>query len=84
MAAMSKEMERLEKVKDLGESIARLPSACLEDIKTQDEVDKAKASALHSALDKARGDDYSALVKDIDDIQNKSKRAYVRLYERVG
>jgi len=51
MASMSKEMERLQKVKDIGESIARLPSACLEDIKTQDEVDKAKASALHSALD---------------------------------
>lgn len=47
MAAMTKEMNRLEKVKDLGESIARLPSACVEDIKAQEEVDKAKASALH-------------------------------------
>ena len=84
MAAMSKEMQRLEKVKDIGESIARLPSACLQDIKTHDEVQNAKAKALHSALDQVRGKDYSNLVKDIDDIQNKSKRAYVRLYEKVG
>ena len=68
MAAMSKEMNRLEKVKDLGESIARLPSACVEDIKTQEEVDKAKKSALNQALQKVRGDDYDALVKDIDNI----------------
>jgi hypothetical protein len=50
MAAMSKEMNRLEKVKDLGESIARLPSACVDDIKTQEEVEKAKRSALNQAL----------------------------------
>ena len=66
MATMTKEMHRLEKVKDLGESIARLPSACVEDIRAQEEVEKAKASALHSALDKVRGEDYSALVKEID------------------
>ena len=84
MASMTKEMRRLEKVKDIGESIARLPSACLDDIKTEEEVQRAKASALHSALDQARGSDYSKLVKEIDDIQNKSKRAYVRLYEKVG
>lgn len=46
MASMTKEMQRLERIKDIGESIARLPSACLEDIKTQDEVQRAKASAL--------------------------------------
>jgi len=84
MAAMTKEMHRLEKVKDIGESIARLPSACLDDIKTEQEVQRAKSTALHSALDQARGSDYSKLVKEIDDMQNKSKRAYVRLYEKVG
>ena len=67
MSTMSREMDRLEKVKGLGESIARLPSACLENI-SKDEVRKAKASALHSALDQVKGADYTALVKDIDDI----------------
>jgi len=49
-----------------------------------EEIRQAKESALHNALDDVRGNDYDKLVKDIDDIQNKSKRAYVRLYERVG
>ena len=31
-----------------------------------------------------RGSDYEHLVKDIENIQEKSKKAYVRLYERVG
>lgn len=27
---------------------------------------------------------YSNLVKEIDELQNKQKKAYVRLYEKVG
>lgn len=38
MMEMTKEIERLQKVKGLGESIARLPSACLEDINTAEEM----------------------------------------------
>lgn len=49
-----------------------------------DEIRLAKESALHNALDDVRGNDYDKLVRDIEEIQNKSKRAYVRLYEKVG
>jgi len=51
---------------------------------TASEMRQAKDSALHSALDQLRGKDYDHLVKEIDDIQDRSKKAYVRLYEKVG
>ena len=81
---MGEEIERLSKVRGIGESIARLPSACLENLNCAEEIREAKESALASSIDEIRGKDYDKLVKDIDDIQNKSKRAYVRLYEKVG
>lgn len=84
MSVMEKEMNRLEKVRDISESIARLPSVCIDDIKTQDEVQKARDSALHQALERVKGDEYSNLVNEIDQIQDKSRRAYLRLYEKVG
>ena len=81
---LTEEIERLQKVKGISESLSRLPSACLENMNSAEEIKLAKESALHSALDDVRGKDYDKLVKDIEDIQNKSKRAYVRLYEKVG
>ena len=36
------------------------------------------------ALEEVKGREYDHLVKDIEDIQDKSKKAYVRLYEKVG
>jgi len=84
MMSLTEEIERLRKAKDVGESIMRLPMVCLEDMKTEDDIRQVKQTALHSALDELRGKDYDNLVKDIEDIQNKSKRAYVRLYEKVG
>jgi len=81
---MGNEIERLEKVKGIGESISRLPAACLDDIRTQDHVREAKESAIHQALDEARGKGYDAITKEIEEMENKQKRAYVRLYERVG
>ena len=84
MQTMGEEIERLSKVKGIGESIARLPSACLENLNSAEEVRAAKESALASSIDQIRGKDYDKLVKDIEDLQNKSKRAYVRLYEKVG
>ena len=47
-------------------------------------MEEAKASALHEAVDQIRGRDYDQVVKEIEDMQSKSKRAYVRLYEKVG
>jgi hypothetical protein len=35
MSGMAKEMERLQKVKDIGESVARLPSVCIDDLKSK-------------------------------------------------
>jgi hypothetical protein len=68
MMTLTEEIERLRKAKDVGESIMRLPMACLEDIKTDDDIRKVKETALHSALDELRGKDYDNLVKDIEDI----------------
>ena len=48
---MANEIERLQKVKDISESIARLPEACLEDLKSEKEIKHAKETALHQALD---------------------------------
>ena len=39
---------------------------------------------MYDAVDQIRGQDYDQVVKEIEEMQNKSKRAYVRLYEKVG
>lgn len=44
----------------------------------------AKESALHQAVNDVRGEEYEKLVSEIDQIHDKSKKAYVRLYEKVG
>lgn len=49
-------------MKDISESISRLPEACIEDLKTDDDIRKAKETALGEALKKARGSDYEHLV----------------------
>ena len=55
---MSKEIERLQKVKEIGESVARLPSVCIDDLKSKSQIEEAKSSAIHSAVDQIRGRDY--------------------------
>lgn len=45
---------------------------------------KARTLALEKSLDSMKGKEYDKLVKEIEDIQDKSKKAYVRLYEKVG
>jgi predicted nuclease with TOPRIM domain len=81
---LSSEVERLKKIEGLNESIARLPNVCLQDISSEKEAERAKSSALHQALDKVRGKEFDDVVKEIDDLQDKSKNAYIRLYEKVG
>ena len=44
------EIERLKKVQNVGDSVARLPEACLEDLTSAPKIKEAKASALHDAL----------------------------------
>jgi hypothetical protein len=48
---MGEEIERLSKVKGIGESIARLPAACLENLNCAEEIREAKESALASSID---------------------------------
>ena len=80
------EIERLKKVQNVGDSVARLPEACLEDLTSAPKIKEAKASALHDALmdlkskDKGRND----LIDKIEELEERQKRAYLRLYDRVG
>lgn len=62
----------------------RMPLACLDGMNNEEEIRQVKETALHGALDELRGKEYDGMVKEIDEIQNKTKRAYVRLYEKVG
>lgn len=48
---LAEEVERLKKVTNISDSIAQLPTFCLDDLKTSDDIEKARASALDSALD---------------------------------
>lgn len=50
MTAMGDELERLRKVKDLAGSIGRLPSECLNDLKTEKELREAKHLAVKQAV----------------------------------
>lgn len=81
---MTEEIDRLKKVNKLSESIVNLPSVCVDKLKTEDDIRQARETALSAALDGMRGKDYDILVKEIDEMQNKQKRAYTRLYEKVG
>ena len=81
---LTTEVERMKKVEGISESISRLPSVCLQDISNEKEAERAKSSALHQALDQVRGKEYDDVVKEIDAMQDKSKNAYIRLYEKVG
>ena len=80
------EVDRLKKVKNIGESVARLPEVCLADLTSPSKIKDAKSSALHDALmdlkskDKGRND----LIDKIEEIEERQKRAYLRLYDRVG
>lgn len=44
---MVNEIERLQNVKNVGESIAKLPSQCFEDINTAEKIKEVKDSSLH-------------------------------------
>lgn len=81
---LAEEVDRLRKCKDISESIVRLPQVCIDDIKNEGDIRKAKETALGEALKKTRGKDYDNLLDEIETIEDKSKRAYVRLYEKCG
>ena len=84
MTAMGDELERLRKVNTLAGSIGRLPSECLSDLKTEKELREAKHLALKQAMKDLPDKTDEKLVKEVDDMAERSKAAYIKLYERVG
>merc|ERR1711988_1333993 len=84
MTAMGDELERLRKVNDLAGSIGRLPSECLNDLKTEKELRDARHQAVKQAVKDLPARVDERLVKEVDDMAEKSKAAYIKLYERVG
>jgi len=65
--------------------VTRLPPACVESLSYQT-AKEVKQTALHEALidlktaDKGRSD----LILKIEDMENRQKKAYLKLYERVS
>ena len=84
--SLREEIERLKRTQNLESHVARLPMACLEDLNTHDKIRQVKSSALHEALmdlkskDKGRND----MIQKIEELEQRQKTAYLRLYERVG
>jgi archaellum component FlaC len=70
----------------IGESVAKLPTACVDSLTNSDQIKEVKQSALHAALldlrnaDKSRDD----LLNKIESLEARQKKAYLSLYERVG
>lgn len=62
-----------------------MPAACVSDL-NEEKIREIRQSALHDALmdlksgDKGRDD----LVAKIEELENRQKKAYLRLYQRVG
>ena len=63
-----------------------LPHACIEDLTSQDRMVKVKTSALQDALNKLKDEDKgrNEMIDKIEELEMKQKKAYLRLYERVG
>lgn len=86
IAIQDEEIVRLSQIQKLvSESVSRLPAACVADLNEQ-EVKEAKEDALHQALISLQSADKSRdqLLTKIEDLENRQKRAYLKLYERVA
>ena len=72
---LREEIERLKRTQNLESSIARLPTACLEDLNTHDKIREVKSTALHEALldlkssDKGRND----MIQKIEELEQRQK-----------
>lgn len=80
------EIARLKTNTKLGESVAKLPAACVDSLVNAEQIKEVKQSALHSALNELRGADKSRddLLAKLESLEARQKKAYVQLYERVG
>ena len=69
--SLREEIERLKRTQNLESGISRLPTACLEDLNSQDKIHQVKSSALHEALldlkskDKGRND----MIQKIEELE---------------
>ena len=77
--SLNEDVDRLQKVSDLAGSIGRLPKECL----TKEVESKYAHSSINQIAVKEYKDDkkFQQVTKEIDDLAEKSKKAYVRLYE---
>lgn len=66
--------------------MAKLPAACVEDLTNFERIEDVKSSALHEALMdlKAKDGARDELVFKIEELEQRQKQAYLRLYEKVG
>ncbi len=87
-ASLVEEVERLNRAKELAASsaVANLPAACLADLSTDQKVREVRECALESALKELKKGDKgnNELIQQIEEMEKKQKRAYLRLYDRVG
>jgi hypothetical protein len=77
------EIERLHRADSLA---ANLPYSCVEDLTSADRIRHVKQSALQDALNKLKDSDKdrNELIDKIEELEQRQKAAYLRLYEKVG
>ena len=80
------EVERLQRIKEIEDIQAELPNACVEDLTSHNRMVEVKASALQHALNKLKDGSQGRdeLIQKIEELEERQKKAYLRLYERVG
>ena len=77
------EIERLHRADSLAND---LPYACVDDLISEERIRHVKHSALQDALNKLKDQDKdrNSLIDKIEDLEQRQKSAYLRLYEKVG
>ncbi len=80
------EVERLHRIREIGNIQGELPNACVEDLTSHSRMVEVKASALQHALNKLKDGSQGRdeLIQKIEELEERQKKAYLRLYERVG
>lgn len=80
------EIERLQRSRELGDFIGDLPQTCVEDLVSEERMRHVKQSALKEALDNLKNSDKSRdqLIDKIEELEQRQRSAYLRLYEKVG
>jgi hypothetical protein len=66
--------------------VGDLPHTCVEDLISEERMRHVKQSALQEALSqlKSHDKDRNQLIDKIEELEQRQKSAYLRLYEKVG